>query len=309
MVSVLRPSGEVRRAPPGAYGAITNAHRIKMGGPWDSSFESIFNEPDSQMADFIGWLSSLQTPPAGHDRAIVDRIAAQFLPPERLGQIARITASLLARSPRVRNEIRITTEYYRRRSGLKDPKASKTLIAANQSGLYDAYFHYMQSGGRWSILFTDGKEFIAGDGFFHNFPARQDGLNSGRKLVVPIIPTAAIVYLSPTNYPAEPKLVTLSLHAEEVSELNYTTQVYAKDFIFYRAQRPELFEDFKVGNYLKFKSNSHTTIDILFDHLSQYCLWGKGGTPVIAQARPFTESSKGDRWLENLRSSRIAPDD
>lgn len=30
MVSVVRPEGEVRRAPPGAFGAITNAHHMKI---------------------------------------------------------------------------------------------------------------------------------------------------------------------------------------------------------------------------------------------------------------------------------------
>jgi len=42
MVSVIRPNGTVHRAPPGAFGAITNAHHMKMGGPWDSTFEPIF---------------------------------------------------------------------------------------------------------------------------------------------------------------------------------------------------------------------------------------------------------------------------
>jgi hypothetical protein len=43
MVSVIRPNGNVHRAPPGAFGAITNAHHIKIGGPWDSTFEPIFS--------------------------------------------------------------------------------------------------------------------------------------------------------------------------------------------------------------------------------------------------------------------------
>jgi len=53
MVSVIRPDGTVHRAPPGAFGAITNAHHMKMGGPWDLTFEPIFNEPDNEMATLL----------------------------------------------------------------------------------------------------------------------------------------------------------------------------------------------------------------------------------------------------------------
>ena len=59
MVSVIRSDGAVRCAPPGAFGAITNAHHMNIGGPWDSTFELIFNRPDNEMADFVLWLATL----------------------------------------------------------------------------------------------------------------------------------------------------------------------------------------------------------------------------------------------------------
>ena len=39
----------------------------------------------------------------------------------------------------------------------------------------DAYRKRMEGHGRFAILFSDEREFIAGDGFLHNFPASQDG--------------------------------------------------------------------------------------------------------------------------------------
>lgn len=221
MVSVIRPNGTVHRAPPGAFGAITNAHHMKMGGPWDSTFEPIFNEPDNEMAGFVQWLATLEASLTVHDQPMIERILPQPFPDERAAQIARVTASLLARSPSIRASIKRTTEYFRRDFGLADPTADKTLIAANQRGLYDAYRKRMMHG-RWAILFSDEREFIAGDGFLHNFPASQDALNSGLKLVLPILPTATIVYMSPMQYPSEPRLVTLRLSAEEVERLKET---------------------------------------------------------------------------------------
>lgn len=304
MVSVVRPTGEVRRAPPGAFGAITNAHHVKIGGPWDSTFEPLFNQPDNEIADFVQWVATLETALSGRDRPVIDRILPQPLAVERQHQMARIVASLLARSPRARNSIRITTEYFQDRIGFKQPRADKALIAANQRGLYDAYRKRMEVSGRWAILFSDEREFIAGDGFFHNFPASQDGFLSGKKLVLPILPTAAIVYMLPMEYPSEPRLVTLRLSGPDVISLNEILQVYASDFIFYRDEMPTLTDDFRRGSHLEFLHNGHDWLDALLDDLSQYNRWGEGGAAGMCSRRPYTESLEGNRWLDKF----AAPD-
>lgn len=290
MVSVIRPNGTMHRAPPGAFGGITNAHHIKMGGPWDSTFEPIFNEPDSEMAAFVQWLAMLDTPLVLSKRPMVERISPQPLAEERAAQIARVTSSLLARSPSIRASIKRTTEYYRRRFGLADPTADKTLIASNQHGLYDAYRKRMMRG-RWAILFSDEREFIAGDGFLHNFPASQDGLNSGLKLLLPILPTAMIVYMSPMQYPTEPRLVTLRLGAKDVELLNEITQVYASEFLFYRDDRPELTDAFRRGEHFEFQYHAHSWLDPLLDDLSQYNRWGKQGAARISNRRFYSDRS------------------
>lgn len=299
MVSVIRPNGTVHRAPPGAFGAITNAHHMKMGGPWDSTFEPIFNEPDNEMAAFVQWLATLETALVVSERPMVERISPQPLADERATQIARVTASLLARSPSIRASIKRTTEYYRRSFGLADPTADKTLIAANQSGLYDAYRKRMMHG-RWAILFSDEREFIAGDGFLHNFPASQDALNSGLKLALPILPTAMIVYMSPMQYPTEPRLVTLRLGAEDVERVNAITQVYASDFLFYRDDKPGLTDAFRHGEHRQFQYHGHSWLDLLLDYLSQYNRWGEGRAAGISSRRPFSESREGNRWLDHF---------
>jgi hypothetical protein len=270
MVSVARPNGTVQRAPPGAFGAITNAHHMKTGGPWDSTFEPIFK-----------------------------RISPQALPDERATQVARVTASLLARSPSIRASIKRTTEYYREEFGLANPTADKNLIAVNQSGLYDAYRERMMHG-RWAILFSDEQEFIAGDGFLHNFPASQQALNSGLKLVLPILPTAAIVYMSPMQYPSEPRLVTVRLGVDEVDMLNVITQVYASNFLFYRDIKPGFSDAFRLGEHRQFQYHGHDWLDPLLDDLSQYNRWGKGGAAGISGRRPYSESLEGNRWLDRL---------
>jgi hypothetical protein len=299
MVSVIRPNGVVRRAPPGAFGAITNAHHIKVGGPWNSTFEPIFNEPDSEMAAFVQWLGTIEASLATADQPMVERILPQPLANEQAAQIARVTASLLARSPYIRASIRQKTEYYRRGFGLAANTDDKTLIAANQRGLYDAYRMRMMRG-RWAILFSEVREFVTGDGFLNSFPASRDGLNSGLKLVLPILPTATIVYMSPMQYPTEPGLVTLRLDAKEVERLNGITQVYACDFLFFRDEKPKLTESFKCGEHRQFQYHRHDWLDPLLDDLSQYHRWGKDGTAGIASRRLYSKYLEGNGWLDGF---------
>jgi Protein of unknown function (DUF4238) len=299
-VSVIRPSGECHSAPPGTYGAITNAHHIKLGGPWDSTFEPVFDQADREISEFVGWLLNLETPQVASQNAMVERITPQLLPDERRAQLARITASLLARSPCIRNSIKRTTEYRRGKFGLADPAANKSLIAANQQHLFEAYRKRMETSGRWAILFSDSKEFITGDGFFHNFPASQDGINSGLKLVLPILPTATIIYMLPMGYPTEPRLTTLRATANEVEFLNDFVQVYAQDFLFYRDERPALLDAFKIGAHQQFRYHGHDWLDALLDDLSQYSRWGENGTAEIGSRRPYTDSLQGKRWLDSF---------
>lgn len=300
MVSVIRPKGDVHRAPPGAFGAITNAHHMKLGGPWDTTFEPQFNQPDGEMSDFVDWISTLNALTVGGDRPMLERIVPQLLCKKRQQQIARVVASILARSPCIRHSIKIGTEYSRRQFGLTDPTPNKNLIAANQCGLYDAYRKRMEASGRWAVVFSDEKEFITGDGFLHNFPASQDGISGGKKLVLPILPTATIIYMLPTQYPIEPKLVTVRASADEVTSLNKIVQVYAKDFLFFREEKPELIDAFKIGQHRIFEYHGDDWLDSLLDDLSQYNLWGPEKSAGMSGQRPYSENLQGNRWLESF---------
>lgn len=300
MVSVIRPNGDVLRARPGAFGGITNAHHIKKGYPWDSTFEHIFNKPDSDINDFVSWIFTLEASRAESNHPMIERILAQPLPQERQQQMARIVASLLARSPRVRYAIKLGAEYFREQFGLTDPTADKNLIAGNQRGLYDAYRKLMENSGRWAILFSDSMEFIAGDGFLHNFPASVDGLNSGKKLVLPILPTTAIIYMFPMGYPTNPKLVTLRVDNDEVEQLNDLVQIYSRDLLFFRSEQPVISDAFRCGQHCEFQYDQHEWLDGILDDLSQYNLWGKDGTPGMGSNRPYSESIAGNRILDQL---------
>lgn len=113
MVSVLRPNGCVSKAPPGTFGAITNAHSIKLGSPWGWTFEAFFNTPDSEMSDLVAWLLTLEERSAPSHSKISNRLLVQPFPDFRRNQLARCVASLVARSPCTRYSAYLALDYFR----------------------------------------------------------------------------------------------------------------------------------------------------------------------------------------------------
>ncbi len=304
LISVVHSSGRVDPSKPGPFGAINHAHSELRGTPWASTFEPIFTQSDDDITAFPEWLATIDSKNISNHRPMVERIIPQTISENEKQMLARITASLLARSPRIRYMIKRGNENFRQEQNWSDQTVDKSLIAANQRHLYDAYRKHMKSSGRWAILFSDEKEFIAGDGFFHNFPASQDFINSGKKLILPILPTAAIIFMSPMSYPTEPKLVTLRLNSNEVETINEITQIYACDYLFFRNEKPNLTEDFKIGKYQQYEFDGDPWLDSLLDDLSQYNNWGENGAAKISSKRYFTESLEGNRRFKSLKQTK-----
>ncbi|WP_233259729.1 hypothetical protein, partial [Ramlibacter sp. WS9] len=72
-------------------------------------------------------------------------------------------------------------------------------------------------GGRakFAVLFSSGKEFIYGDGFFNNVTGVGNPLHSP-KIIAPITPMMAVIINRPTSFMVEPRLSTIVLSDDEV---------------------------------------------------------------------------------------------
>ena len=103
------------------------------------------------------------------------------------------------------------------------------------------------------------------------------------------------------SYPSEPKLVTLRVDDVEAATLNDIVQVYACDWLFFRSDEPLLSEPYRIGEFRQFKYHQHEWLDGLLDDLSQFTMWGPGGTPQIARRRPYGDSIKDARMLDRFR--------
>lgn len=300
MVSVIRHDGSIDRSQPGKYGQIKNAHHIKLDSPFDTSFESDFDEADSEIPSFVRWVEEINPPLSSTNDTLVMRISAQPLSIEHLHRLSRITASLLARSPMARNSIAFGIEKFREEFSVSQEKPEKHLIAANQQPLYRTFYKTMAGSGRWALLYSREVEFISGDGFYHNFHFINHPPHSGRKLILPILPNLAIAYIFPQGYPNDPKMVAIHLAEDEVTCINEYTQIYAKSFLFFRKQKPNVTEAFCTNKHLILNDSAQEWLNYFLDGLSQFTLHDNGQTPVIGSRQPFSKSMEEAAQLEEL---------
>lgn len=304
MVSMIRHNGSVHRSQPGAYGAITNAHHIKLDSPFDTSFECEFDQADTEIHSLVRWVGDITQPITSTNDPLVMRISAQPLARDHLHRLSRITASLLARSPMARNLIALGIETFRDEFSVSSEKPEKHLIAANQQPLYQAFYKSMTECGRWALLYSREVEFISGDGFYHNFMLENHPPQSGRKLILPILPNLAIAYMFPQGYPSQPRMVSIHLSQYEVDYINEVTQVYAKNVLFFRKQKPIVTEAFSKNKHLELHSSGQEWLNYLLDGLSQFTLHDNGQTPVIGIRQPFSESMVQAAQLEELINTK-----
>lgn len=271
-VTRINPQGEELRSPPAQFGGITNGHAVNLDGPWSFSFESKFDAVDSRLPYLVEEINSLEAKSYSISSQIHDRLQAQSPTDHFLNEIGMTVASLILRSPSHRNKIAKTTEYYQGQFGFSEPKADKNLINMNLAHKLEAFsrnFH----GGKYVIAFSDEAEFIYGDGFYTNMAS--ENLTGHRKTVLPLTPTAAIIYSRPTQYFTYPKLMTLKLRREEVIRFNDLVQVYSKNQLFYRSQKPDLLEPFTRGEFLTFQYHKIEWLEEFLAAVHQYRLPSK----------------------------------
>jgi hypothetical protein len=259
--------GRLLRSPPAGLGAINNAHHIRLAKTptkWDSSFEGIFGAADTAFPHIVAWLESrrpTQTPTFGQ---LADRLIAYEPEDEPLSELAECLSSLIVRGPMFRNSIRSEVNNYRAGGSLKEIEDDDVLIPMNLRRSHQLFTDAIRGGGKYVVLYTDAAEFIFGDGFFHNFASTQ-AAPLAPKCLVPLTPNIAVLYARPMQYTTFPRMHFLTVTADEVALLNDTIQIYARDYLFFRHQQPEIIADFSMREFRQYNFHIHPWIDQLIE--------------------------------------------
>ncbi|MEO8020457.1 hypothetical protein [Polaromonas sp.] len=247
----IRPDGNIVRVPPHRLGAIGNAHHIKLGHSpgvetsWDSSFEREFDIADNNFPSVISWLEGLERkfiPEVDLRR----RFLALSASDDQLRLLTESVVSLAVRSPRNRAASVALAERLR---GTLPSHERNALIGVNMCHSQRIITDSFGTRGKYAVLFSEGREFIFGDGFFHNVVAVNTAPLTP-KLLVPITPYMSVIVSRPGSFMVEPRLSTLVLDDDEVEKCNHAIQVYSRSSLFFRSQKPTLIEDFMRNEHL-----------------------------------------------------------
>jgi hypothetical protein len=270
-VQRLSVDGNVDRSKNGTFGHLRNAHRIKLSKnptPWDESFEYTFGPADSSIPTVIGEILQVEAPSGVEDEAWPERFAPQWHLEESRKGIAELVASLVVRSPSLRNLIRVGIDDFWDRFGNPPwPKGEMPthLIAANQRPLLEQYANALASRGKFVVLLSDHSEFVFGDGVLNNFRSGGPVSPSNPRCVVPLTPTVAIAYDCPSQYHVSANFAAVRLTPAEVDEVNWYTQVYSGRHLYFRSQLPADLTAFEIGSHQQLRYHRAPWLDGLME--------------------------------------------
>lgn len=267
-VTRLAWDGSELKAPPKTFGAITNAHHMNVGAPWSASIEPMFGDADSALPGLVKKLETL-TFKKGRDRLVFDkRLTPHQIETEDRRLLGECLASLLVRCPAYRNLLHITAERFWGRTGDQVQKHNDTLIAANIHAHYKNVVTSLGRGGKIAVLRSPDREFIMGEGYLSTLAG--PGPETQYRCLIPLTPSTAVLAFAISSYWTNPPICTVGLAPNEVDYINGITQIYTRDYIFYRTQTPQLVDAFKAREFLTLQYHQSPWLDALVHGVASY---------------------------------------
>lgn len=255
----LQPDGSLKRMPPHNLGVIGNGHYIKLGkdgkpDPWDENFEDVFSTADSAFPGLIRRLKALN-PSNDTPR---QRFIPQNISDEEATTITECVVSLAIRGPMNREACVALAEKFR--GPLPEPERN-ALIGLNMRRSQRLVADAIKARAKFVAFYSREKEFIYGDGFFHNISASVNP-PMAPKILAPITPHLTLLVWRPAAYVPEPRLSTIVLTSDEVDAFNEAVQIYSKNRIYFRSQQPVLSPEFQAEGHRHY-SDTNNPIDRL----------------------------------------------
>ena len=263
----LLPDGEVRASRPKNFGMIGNGHHILLGRAgeatlWDTSFEAEFQRADDSFPTVIRWLNGLDRTAYAPGTKLRRRFTPTEADDTQLAMLVEGLISLAVRSPMNREAAVSVAERLR---GPLPERERNSLIASNMRSTHSDAVKQIGIRGKLVGIFSRRREFIFGDGFYHNI---RSPISSPifPTILAPLTPNLAVLFARPMSYTTAPRFFTLVLNGGEVRELNRAVQVYSRDKLFYRSEQPKIDDAYRQGKHLIY-SGPTNPIDELVHHI------------------------------------------
>ena len=267
LVGRLTPNGSVRRVSASSLGSISNAHLIRLdregGTHWDQDFEGEFSQADATFPEVIRWLEEIRATSMRRPRRERYGYTEVEATEQNLRDLAVCLVSLAVRSPSNRESVASMVRNFRDDPDIPSWEMNN-LVGAN---LRDDQRRLSERAGdgKFAVLVSKRAEFIFGDGFHHNIKSPVQGMPSPR-MVVPVTPKIAAIYVRPSRWRVDPRLVCKALTRDEVEWVNLGVQVYSRSEIFFRSKKPSITDAFREHTFQRF-STSDNPVDDLVDSI------------------------------------------
>lgn len=255
LVGRTNSRGRSRRWHPSAIGYTPDNHNVLFegGSPWDSTYEPQFDVADNALPEVTRWLETLR-----REHPVGQRVRGVAVSDRRRGNLAECLASLVVRSPRLRNLAeKWIAESQVRDFGFQEPHNVHITASGNLARCQQPFAREIRTGGKIAFLLAGAESFLFGDGFMTNFHPGPDRVLRPMAMVA-FTPKVAVLWFSPQSYPLFPPGVCIQLTGEEVVSFNDLVQIYSKDNLFHVGDQPVFHESFPSReHYIVISNGAH----------------------------------------------------
>ncbi|HIH8281402.1 DUF4238 domain-containing protein [Escherichia coli] len=238
-INRVNTKGENTEVKPKSLAVIKNAHIIKFSNNpekrtcFDQNFECFFDKADNNSNAIIKLLSEIRDK---HFECEYNKFTkSNRCSSEHHELIIEIIVSLAVRSPMYRDKCIAIAESIR---GEIPALEKDRLIALNMRDALKNITSHIKNEASIYLLLSKEKEFIFGDGFYHDIPAVTIPGRSPT-IVCPLTPHICVI-IDAKERKNEDSLISVTMNDEEITICNNTIQIYSKNEIFYRDDKPIL---------------------------------------------------------------------
>ena len=245
-INRLNTNGENAEVKPKSLALIRNGHTIKLSNnpekrtSFDQNFEGIFDRADGHSKEIIEFLLEKYTEHFNNASPELPKYHLCTL--DKYELIIEIIISLAIRSPLYRDRCVAPAEWLR---GELPALERDRLIAINMRDALKNITKHIKNNAVIFLFLSKEKEFIYGDGFYNDIPAITIPSKSPT-VVCPLTPKICIA-IEAKKSKKDNKLISTSLSNEQVELCNNTIQIYSKNELFYRNEKPVINEYFSDG--------------------------------------------------------------
>lgn len=281
-VSSIDPKGTVtkKKAINRKIAKKAHGHTVLLNGPWTTNFEADFAKADDSINtvlsslknykakggesfwDFLKLMSLLFK----RDRKLRDLCRYYKMDPQLTSSLALLTASLLIRLPARRHAYEQVSEWV----GLPpDPNVGKM----NMRQFYQIASRGIERDAGRGIFFvlirSPWKEFVYGDGVLDWISDSLAGMHIHGRALLPLTPNLCLYVSTPRVRRGNHNCACFYAAPWIVDSVNEFTQIYSRDQLFFRSQKPTLSEHFRNGQFFAHEVHRDSFFDMLDDAASE----------------------------------------